>query len=158
MTSLNKIWVALIVVAIIAIGGYSYPSSLIQGGESLGASTPGTRFPHGITIGLPTSSPTNVSLILAGTCNFVGMDVSQTATTTSSYDCAVPGIIAGDIIQLQPATTTPTTNLGWRVNGANASSTAGFITAAWMNLTGGNAIPSVSKVGSSTQYYVFRVQ
>ena len=102
------------------------------------------------------SNGTPLALVKTGTCNFVGMDSSQTATTTVAYDCAVTGVQAGDVVILGRATTTPTTNLGFPIVGANASSTSGYITALFENLTGGDVVPSSIKVGSSTPYLILR--
>ncbi len=114
-----------------------------------GAST----FSSTVTIGTGGSA---LSLVKKGTCNFLGMDASQLASTSVAYDCAVSGVVAGDVVVLQSATTTPTTFLGWNINGANASSTSGFITAYFTNQTGADKIPSTGKVGSSTQYIILR--
>lgn len=101
-----------------------------------------------------TDAGTQIDNLLVGTCNMVGMDVTQTATTTSAYDCAVTGVVAGDIVLANFPTTTPSTNLGWHLLGVNASSTAGYITFLVQNLTGADAVPSASAVGSSTPYMV----
>lgn len=101
-------------------------------------------------------SGTALTQVISGTCNFIGMDASQTASTTVAYDCAVTGVVAGDKVILGTPTTTPTTFLGWNINGASASSTSGYITAYFTNMTGANAIPSAGKVGSSTPYIVIR--
>lgn len=102
------------------------------------------------------SNGTPLATLITGTCDLTGMDASHTATTSKAYDCAVTGVQTGDIVFVGQATTTPTTNYGWRILGANASSTAGFITVHVMNLTGGNATPSASAVGSSTPYLILR--
>lgn len=102
------------------------------------------------------SSGTTITQIVAGTCDLVGMDATQNASTTRSYDCAVAGVVNDDKVFVQLSTTTPSTNLGWRVNGASASTTSGYITISLMNLTGGNVTPSASRVGSSTSYVIYR--
>jgi hypothetical protein len=156
MQTNKKLWVALIVVAIIAIGGYFFPQ--VKG--LLGAVTPGTRFPHGITIGLPGNSPTNLGDVKVGSCSLLGADVSQAATTTASYDCAVTGVISTDLVTsfMLSTSTQNTSLLNWSVMGARASTTAGFITVRLTNLTGTAATPSVTAVGSSTVYTVVKTQ
>lgn len=99
---------------------------------------------------------TPIAELIVGTCNLTGMDASHTATTSKAYDCAVTGVVAGDVVFVGQATTTPTTNYGWRTLGANASSTSGYITVHVMNLTGGDAVPSATSVGSSTPYLILR--
>ena len=99
---------------------------------------------------------TTLTGLLAGTCDLIGMDVSQTATTSAAYDCAVTGAAAGDIVLATMSTSSPTAHVfhGWRILGVNASSTAGFITLHIWNGTGANAVPSATGVGSSTPYAV----
>lgn len=123
-------------------------------GPMAGASTPGTRFPHGITIGLPTSSPTNVSKVLVGTGAIIG-NKSQTASTTSAYDIAVTGVVSGDIVFVQSATSTAAA-LPFIITGASASTTAGYITLTVFNLGPAAAVPNA--IASSTQYEVISVQ
>lgn len=101
------------------------------------------------------TSGSTVTQLLVGTCNLIS-DASIAATSTAAVDCAVTGSVAGDKVFVSLATTTPSTNLGWRITGANASSTSGYITVKLMNLTGAAAVPSVSSVGSSTQYLIIR--
>lgn len=109
------------------------------------------------------SSATTVSELIKGTCALLGMDVSQTATTTSSYDCAVTGVVSGDTVVAQFASSSPTQNLpvalgaGWFITSSKASSTAGFITVRVVNLAGSALVPSANtSIGSSTAYIVLR--
>lgn len=156
MNKSSKFALGLSLIAIvIAVGGYFFPQ---QVKTALGAVTPGTRFPHGISIGLPSDTPTNVALIKAGTCTLIGTDVSQTATTSVPYDCAIAGIVSGDIVMLQISTSTRMISGGWVIGAAKASTTAGYATAVLTNLTGGNASPSTASVGSSTSYELLRAQ
>lgn len=154
-----------VVALIIGVGGYMYPQfvttqPIVTEEEQFGAATPGTRFPHGITIGLPASSPTNVSKILTGSCNMIGADASVTASSTSSFDCAIPGVISTDRVVAMLSTTTNVANspLNWNIMSAKASTTAGFVTFRLTNLSGANAVPSATAVGSSTSYIVIATQ
>lgn len=131
----------------------------------LGAATPGTRFPHGITVGIATNSPTNIADIKAGTCtSLVGTDIVQTASTSKGYDCAVSGVVSGDLVFPVISTSTPLTyTFGtFQLVAAKASTTAGYITLVYANLTGANAIPSAvgPQMGfaSSTNYIVVKTQ
>jgi hypothetical protein len=153
MQNNKNLWVALVVVAIIAVGGYFFP----QVTGLLGASTPGTRFPHGITIGLPSNSPTNYALIQSTTCNLQA-NFSITASTTRSVPCAVSSAVSGDLILvLMPATTTLAAQ--YLVLGATASSTAGQVDVSLYNATGGSAVPAATATfGSSTPIMLFRAQ
>ena len=100
------------------------------------------------------ASGTPITQLLKGTCSLIG-SFSITATTTAAMDCAVSGALAGDTVFYTLATTTPTTNLGWRVVGANASTTAGYLTFKLQNLTGADAVPPIT-VTSSVQFLDIR--
>lgn len=128
--------------------------------SDLGAATPGTRFPHGITIGLPTNSPTNIADIKTGTCVLLTTDVSQPATTTLPYDCAVTGVVSGDNVIAQLSSSTPAFGgaTGWSIVASKASTTAGFITVLLANNSGAPRIPSAYGVGSSTTYQIIKTQ
>lgn len=112
MNSANKIvWIALVAVAIIAIGGYSFPK---QTGDILGAF--GTRFPFGVGVG--TTSPTTTGALVVGggtntmglrwgTCNLTtgksgvgdgGGPLAWGASTTLMHFCAATGVQSGDPI------------------------------------------------------------
>lgn len=147
---------AALVALIIAIGS-CFVHVTSEGSVSFGASTPGTRFPHGITVGLPPNIPSNYALIESGTC-FLLADFSITATTTRNVDCAITDAVAGDRIQLTLAAST-TLASQYIVKSSQASSTSGFATAQLVNLTGGNAVPSATNgFGSTTEYRLFRTQ
>ena len=100
------------------------------------------------------ASGTGLTQVLKGTCSLIGAPTIA-ATSTAAMDCAATGAVAGDTVFFTLATTTPSTNLGWRVIGANASSTSGFLTFIVQNLTGASAIPPVT-VTSSVQFLDLR--
>ncbi len=137
---------------IVAVGGNSQSN-----GGTFGAF--GTRFPHGIAVGSGATvgtdgtftvgtSGSNVSFVKATTCDLVGGAVL--ATTSVAADCAVTGVVAGDLVFTNLATSSA---LAY-IYGARASSTAGYITVKLFNMTGGTS--DVSKFGSSTAVLVFR--
>lgn len=110
-------------------------------------------FIGGLQIGQRGSEVKN---LLKGTCALIGSDVSQTGTSTKAYDCAVTGVVSGDIVHAQLATSTPfSASRNWAITAAQASSTSGFITVLLTNL-GQTAVPSASAVGSSTSYIILR--
>lgn len=130
----------------------------VSGASSLAAvTTSGT-----LTVG---SSGTALTQIIKGSCsswNGTGlnsMDGSQTASTTEAYDCAVTGVVSGDVVIAQLASSTPiTTTAGsayWSIVGAQASTTSGYITILLYN-NGPTAVPSALGVGSSTSYIIIR--
>lgn len=161
---MNKVIVygGILIAVVLAIVGIVSPVASPSGETpQAGASTPGTRFPHGVTIGLPANSPTNLSKVVVATANAIGMDASQAATTTASYDYAVTGVVSTDFVtSVMLSTTTQATLLtsNWVVASAKASTTAGFVTVRLVNLTGGTATPSASAVGSSTVITVVSTQ
>lgn len=165
---MNKIIVGVLVVLALVLGYFvgSYTTS-----KTFGAT--GTRFPNGISAN--STSPvagevrgttltatgsltvgTNGSTIaeLKGTtCNLIGTDASQVASTTVAYDCAVTGIASGDVVMAMLATSTPVGgSSGWSISAAKASTTAGYITVLLYN-NGVAAVPSVTSVGSSTNIW-----
>lgn len=153
---------AAVVAIVIAIIGL-YLVLTMQG--VAGGITTGSAFPHGISVGNPPTlgiNPTNFSKLLGSQTSFRGMDVSQAATSTKSYDLAITGIVAADKVIAMLSTTTPAgsaqTNIGWGIRSCHASTTPNFATCDVMNLTGAAAVPSASAVGSSTTYIVFGTQ
>lgn len=152
MTSLKVLWVALIAVAIIALGGYIYPHHVTPTAGGV------TNYDEVDTTALKVggSSGSRVGPIITGTCALIlpGTNTA-TASTSISMDCAVTGVVSGDTVFASFATSSAITNtaaLGWSVAGASASSTSGFITLRINNNTGANNVPS--PVGSTTQYIV----
>lgn len=108
---------------------------------------------EGLKVG--TSSPNTINNFLVGSCALIS-DVSVAASTTVPVDCAVTGVVPGDIVVAQLATTTASgLNQVWSISGAKASTTAGFITTLLRN-NGAAAVPSVIGVGSTTSYIIIR--
>ena len=169
MKNKMKLGIALVAV-IIAIGGYSFPQSIIQhqGSDWEDTGAIGTRFPNGLAVGTGASIATagalvvgsggaNLQLVLKGTCNQLepmnGDNIA--ATSTFSMDCAVTGVQSGDTVFVNlgsNATSTlnaTSTNGGWIFLGAKASTTNGFISFFWANRIGkAAAIPSCSSAGN----------
>lgn len=111
------------------------------------------------------ASGTTVTQLVKGFCsswNGTGLnsiDGSQTASTTEAYDCAVTGVVSGDLVVAQLSTSTPITSSAgsayWSIIGAKASTTDGYITVLLYN-NGPTAVPSALGVGSSTSYIIIR--
>jgi len=89
-----------------------------------------------------------------GTCQLIGTDASQPASSTRPYDCIVANAQSGDFVMAELSRGTTLTSLGWSVIGAQASTTNGYITVLIANQTGGARTPSTDAVGSSTPYFV----
>lgn len=107
------------------------------------------EFISGVRIG---SNPKTIKA--AGTCELIGTNVSQIASSTRPYDCIVTDAQSGDFVVANIARGTTLTSLGWSIVGANASTTNGYITVLIANQTGGARTPSTDAVGSSTPYIV----
>lgn len=164
----SKLWGALVVVAIIAVGGYFFPHAAEIVSSTFGASTPGTRYPHGITVGNAANSPTNLADVKVGTGALVvsaGAGGTVTASSSAVFDIAVTGVVTGDLVTsvVFATTTAPSPQWGatspnWLITSAKASTTAGFITVTVLNQTGGSASISASGIASSTVYTVVKTQ
>ncbi len=106
------------------------------------------------------SNGTTLTQIIKGTCNPLGMDVAQAASTTVGYDCAVTGVVSGDVVVANFASSSPTSGLGslndFQIKGVQASSTSGFITLKVANLTGISRTPSATNFASGTEYMIMR--
>lgn len=89
-----------------------------------------------------------------GTCELIGTNVSQAASSTRPYDCIVANAQSGDFVVSNISRGTALTSLGWSIVGASASTTNGYITFVIANQTGGARTPSTDAVGSSTPYFV----
>lgn len=166
MTNL-KLWIAMVVVAIIAITAHLHATPSPQ--ASLGASCQTTTcLENGLwltsgslTVG---ASGSDIGQILEGTCALIvpsGAGATITASTSAPFDCAVTGAQSGDNVIMTIATSTVSgkygTQLGqFMIVGAKASSTSGFITAMVYNATGGNASPSTYGYASTTTYIITR--
>lgn len=94
------------------------------------------------------SSGSPLTQIIKGTCNLVGGTVA--ATSSAPADCAVTGVVDGDLVFAQLATSTA----GGAITGARASTTAGYITVRLMNLAG--AAKDTTYFGTSTEYWIVR--
>lgn len=164
MNSKDNFWaVALALIAVlIAIGAWVFPmatSTPSDGGEqgpTAGASTPGSRFPHGVTVGDQAYTPTNLALLKAGTCN-AAMAASLAATSSGAATCTVTGALTGDIVnvQLPQAGAIASGYGGFIVSGTKA--TTDTITFNVFNQTGA-ATGSFPLATTSVQYQVWRTQ
>lgn len=151
--------VAALAVALVG-GNQSVPS--VQGVTNYDSVTiTPTSFSEGLKVG--TSTPTNVNnlIVAKGTCvlgtlGASSIDASQAASSTASYDCAITGVLPGDTVFATFATSTPSIVNGWSIQGAKASSTAGYVSILISNLTGTARVPSATGVGSSTNVMVIR--
>lgn len=112
-------------------------------------------FGGGIQVSDRGTAGTTYTLIKSGTCTLLG-DNSIAATSTGNVDCAVTGARSGDLVRLNLAASTSIASQ-FVVKAVQASSTANYITAQLVNLTGAARVPSsVVGFGSSTQYQIFR--
>ena len=164
MNSKSNVWaVGLALIAVlIAIGAWVFPmtaSTPSDGGEqgpTSGASTPGSRYPNGVTIGKPLYSPTNIALVKVGTCN-ASMAAALAATSSGAATCTVAGALAGDIVDvnLPQAGVLAGVYGGFIVSGGVA--TTDGITFSIFNYTGA-ATSSFALATTSVQYRIYRTQ
>lgn len=176
MNSVQKVWVALIVVALIAIGGYFYPTVQRLAGAIEGPTTFGILGTTQIKIGTncangfkySTCSGTAVNGLNTGTCFLAPSATTIAATTTVSVDCqatagfaaagtsALTGVTSGDAVQFMLSTTTAgaTGPGGLVATSASASTTAGYITVRILNLTGTTFTWPTIGSASGTAYYL----
>lgn len=126
----------------------------LMSGQKLGGATNYDEL-DATAIKIGGSSGSRVGPVISNTCELIGTHVTQAGSSTLPYDCAVTGVVSGDYVLAQLATSTAFKTLnGWEIVGAKASTTSGFITVLLSNLTGGSADPSATSVASSTQYLV----
>ncbi len=139
------------------------------GSEAFGS--PGTYFPHGLRAGTffsldsgtsatssgslaIGSSGTPLSKVLFGTCNLFSSGDTIAATSSVIASCSAPGVVAGDKVFVNLATSTAGNNDQYAIVGASASSSADFIAVQLLNLSGGAS--QTTKAGTSTQYLILR--
>lgn len=136
-----------LVAIVIAIGGYYYPTvtSALPGGFSAFDEVDATALKIG-------TNGSRVGPIIVGTCPIIMANYSIAASTTVAADCAVTGVVTGDVVFAGFATSSANFG-GWFIAQSSASSTSGFITLRITNTTGATAIIPAS-VASTTKYLV----
>lgn len=154
-------WIIAALIAVLAV--FALVGVRHSAPQSFGATNYGTVQVDHIQVGPgcndanSTCTGTSVAHIVSSTCNLIGTDSSQTASTTKQYDCAVTNLLSTDNVIAQLATTTVAASFGgWNIISAGASTTAGFATVLLYNGTGASAAPSAIGVGSSTKIWAFR--
>lgn len=155
MTSEKKLWVALIAVAIIALAGLFTPaaSKLQQDVTNYGGVTNYDEL-DATALKIGGTNGSRVGPIIVGTCSLATYaNYTLAASTTVAMDCPVTGVVSGDNVQLEFATSTAVFG-GWTIVGASASTTAGHIEVRVLNQTGASALIPNS-IASTTMYQVF---
>lgn len=156
MSSTQKIWLALIAVAIIAVIGLFTPSVVNKVSKLAGGVTNYDEV-DATALKIGGANGSRVGPVIAGIGAIVG-NVPMAATSTKSFDIAVTGVVSGDTVFAQPATTSVATSTGtgqasFAIQGASASTTSGFITITVVN--NGTSTTAVSNyLASSTSYLV----
>lgn len=148
MTNQN-LTIGLVVVAIVAIAGLFYPGSPVS--HLLGGVTNYDEV-DATAVKIGGSSGTRVGPVITGTCALIPVSYSFVASSSQVADCAVTGVVTGDYVFAEFATSSPS-GAGWLISQVSASSTSGFITLRVVNNTGITALIPAS-VGSTTQYLV----
>lgn len=153
MQSQKGIWVALIAVAIIAVAALGIV--LTTGSSSSSPSFGGvTNYDEvdATAIKIGGASGSRVGPVIAKTCSLISANFTIAASTTVAMDCVVTGVVSGDLVFADLATSTIQGN-GWLIAQSSASSTAGFVTVQITNNTGTSKTLPAS-VASTTQVLV----
>lgn len=162
MNNNRNLWIAVIVVAIIAVIGVFSP----QVAKTFGSIT--TNLPSigladlsvGSTCGdgYTTCNGTDITGLIATSCNLIGTDGSQAASTTVAYDCAVTNLTSSYkvIAQLASSTGASASNPAYVITAAKASSTAGYATVLLRNMNDTASVPSANNIGSSTSIWAYK--
>lgn len=139
-----------LVLSIVGLVGEKQSASTILGGVTNydTVSATGLKVGVGCADGNTSCAGSSITSIIKGTCDLVGGTIA--ATTTGYADCAVTGVLPGDLVFASFATTTPAAS----IIAARASSTSGFITLKVLNLSG--LSNHITAFGTSTEYYVVR--
>lgn len=160
---------ALIAVALIAVGAYFYPQASASFGSIDSPTTFGILGTQQLKVGTLCASGfkyasclgTQVNGINFGQCYIRAYAATIAASSTAVVDCgggtgftALNGVTTGDTVQAQFATTTPTADLGLDIIGASASTTPGWLSLVVSNGTG--ATYTWTAAASTTNYQDFR--
>lgn len=162
----NWIIAGLLIVAValvlVLVGGNHQPQSADFGSYP----TPGTPFPHGISVGNPVTlgvNPTNVSKIMVGTCNVSFDGSSFAASTSGQFICPVSGVVAGDNVSIElpvgagkNANGAGSIGIGFAVVATDATS-SNQIGVTIANLTGA-ATSSFAQATTGLSYTIFGTQ
>lgn len=89
-----------------------------------------------------------------GTCNPTFYGTSLAATSTGTFACAVPGILAGDTIVADPPIGSNVSGAGFVIQNAYATTT-GIVAFTYVNLTGA-ATTSFKQATTSVEYVSWR--
>lgn len=165
MSSIQRVWVALVAVAIIAVLGLFTPigKSVVSNFGGITNYDSLTLLPTTATEGLKVGTTTGIAVfnqITSGTCTLQNYAGSFTATTSLNHNCPATGVQAGDKvfvslpINLALGVVTQAGNSIY-VQGAAASTTAGNITVTLFNNTG-TATTSYSQATTSVTWYAVR--
>lgn len=156
MNSNIKLWIAVVVVAIIAFIGVFTPVKQAVQGLFGGVTNYDEVDLSALKVG-PSATATRLSDLQFGTCSLIAPSYTVAATTTVPMDCAITGVVATDGVFAQFASSTATTYGGWSIRGASASTTAGFVTISVVNGTGASGLIPAS-IASTTKYIILRTQ
>lgn len=155
MQSQKGLWVALIAVAIIAVASLCIVLTKGSSAPSFGGVT---NYDEVDTTALKVggTNGSRVGLLSTGFCSLIAPSFTFAASSSVAVDCAVSGVVTGDIVEAWFATSS-SNGAGWLVTQSSASTTAGFITLRIVNNTGTSAVIPAS-LASSTPFIVLNVR
>lgn len=145
-----------LVAIVIAIAGLYYPVASVVSNHFGNVTNYDEVDATAIKVGGTNGS--RVGPVIAGNafgtnCALVGTGGTFAASTTVAFSCPITGVVAGDIVFANAASTTNSGSGGWFIKGAVASSTAGQVDVYMVNFTGATvAVPLA--IASSTQLLV----
>ena len=155
---MDKSFLVALVAVVIALGAWFAPGQEVTLGGPTNYDTveaTGLAIGSGCANANDTCTGTVMTQILSGTGILIGPSyVSLVASTTLPFDIAVSGVVSGDRVLAQFATSSAN-GAGWDIVGASASTTSGFVTVRIVNNTGTTATIPAS-VASTTQYLIIR--
>lgn len=144
--------VALVALVIAIIGVFTPAGSAVQNAISSFGGTTNYDEVDATAMKIGGANGSRLGPIIAGSCSLIAPSFSVAASTTVSMDCAVTGVVTGDTVFADFATSTVAGN-GWAIDGSSASTTANVITLRVTNWTGTTSIIPAS-IASSTDYLV----
>lgn len=166
MQNLKIVWMALVAVAIIAIGGYFFPLLQSGFGGVTGETNYNTLGISGLKVGSKcndsfTSTTANgcksVAHLMLTTCSMIANNIAVGTTSEYAYCTGVTGVTSADTIQASFSTSTLgfAFNDAWQIVSAKASTTAGVIDFQIIGVAG-KAMSGVSQTGSTTVLDIFQ--
>jgi hypothetical protein len=152
MSTAQKVFNVLIVVALVAFAGLSVSKSANYGTTGASYNPLQEQFGGGLIVGNQGSA---LAQVIDTTCTGIAYG-SLAASSSRQMDCAVAGVLPGDRVQVDlPLAANIGPSYNFDIGGQGASSTAGYVSY-WLNNMTGAATSSYSQATTSVHVSVFR--